>query len=270
MICLFLILQSLLIHPVRTVTVPDHSEKVGISVTGDLYLLSSTANTIYRLSADGQLIGQYGRKGTGAQFFNQPVSLWCSNDLLIHVADRNNHRITTLSRELGLIGQMEGIPFDGQEERFRYPGGVVVTPGGDWFILDTGNKRIIRLNPRQTITSILGDIDAGLGRLIQPDRLILTENRLFVHDQAGANWQEFDGFGNTLQSFPDSLGTPASVLSTLCFVRQDGRILMEKSTGEWQQLSLPEGSQVLDVVSKGNQLFILTNRLLLTYLLEME
>lgn len=270
MIGLLFLLQSLAVQPVQAIPVPDQTDRAGVAVTGDLYLLSSSLNTIYRLSKTGEITSQYGRKGTGSQFLNQPVSIWCSNDLLVHVADRKNHRITILSRELGLVGLLEGVPSDGLEERFRYPGGVVVTSAGDWYILDTENNRIIRMNPRQTVTSIIGDLDAGSGRLIQPDRLLLTENRLFVHDRAQLKWQEFDTFGNPLGSWPDSTGTPVSVLSTLWFVDQNGQLSKGDVPGSRYHLVIPEGSQILDVLSRGNVLYVLTNRLLLTYLLDLE
>ncbi len=72
----------------------NHPADVCIAPSGEIFVADGYGNSsVHRFSADGELIGSFGRPGRGPGEFVVPHSVRVSRDDRVYVADRENHRV---------------------------------------------------------------------------------------------------------------------------------------------------------------------------------
>jgi pyrrolidone-carboxylate peptidase len=132
----------------------------GITVrdtTGELYISDVSANKIWKIIGNSAIwIAGSGEAdfanetGTAAKF-NAPSQLaWASTGAgeFIYIADRGNNRIRKLAVATNAVTTLAGSGTVGYGEgacataAFNAPRGVAAGPGGDVYVLDSGNNRI--------------------------------------------------------------------------------------------------------------------------------
>lgn len=89
-------------------------------------------------------------------------------------------------------------------EQLKSPGGLAVTPAGEWVVADGGHGQIKVFGPDGTLRSVFGGPGGGVGELVQLDDVAV-----------GADGTVFasDSFQDWIQSF-EADGTPREVLGT--------------------------------------------------------
>lgn len=144
---------------------------------GNLWITDRWNHRVVQLDSTGNLLRSFGSYGENAGQFSEPWGIGF-HDGMIYVADRNNHRIQvfdmngTFQHSFGCSGPDKSYfessefkkgfsystwfnksnRFDTVETCFfkeqyvignmEYPCGVSISPGGDIFVVDTGNDRI--------------------------------------------------------------------------------------------------------------------------------
>ena len=145
---------------------------VAVGPAGDLYIVDRSNHRIRRVDPSGVIttvagsaergFGGDGGPATEAQlFFPYSVALDPAGNL--YIADRNNHRIRRVDPS-GTITTVAGTGergFGGDggpatAARLAFPYGVAVGPAGDLYIADRSNRRIRRVDPSGTITTVAG------------------------------------------------------------------------------------------------------------------
>jgi hypothetical protein len=132
-----------------------------VSPAGEIYISDGYGNSrIHRYSADGKLLESFGRPGVGPGEFNLPHNIVCTPDGVLHVADRENHRIQRF--------HPDGAPLEPWRNLHR-PSALHMVPGPDprWIVGELGpvmgfNRGSPNLGPRLSVLDVDG---ALLGRV---------------------------------------------------------------------------------------------------------
>lgn len=134
---------------------------LAIDAAGTAYVADHGSHVIHRLSPDGtseiwaggiNVAGFANGDRLNARF-THPTGLALAPDGALLVADAGNHCLRRIAPD-GTVTTLAGVPGtegsdDGPaaEATFRSPGGLAVNGDGEWFIADTGNHTIRRLDP---------------------------------------------------------------------------------------------------------------------------
>ena len=123
-------------------------------IDNDLYVADSRNHRILHISAEGNLIGQWGSFGDAFTSdapigtFNEPWGVAVGPDGAVYVSDTWNHRVQKFTGDgtpVKMWGQY-GQPLPGVAESassFWGPRGIAVDGKGNVLVSDTGNKRIV-------------------------------------------------------------------------------------------------------------------------------
>lgn len=142
----------------------------------------------------------------------------------LYIADTGNHRIRkvtpdgtirSIAGQNGPTGDMTYACSGAGPDSLRLPQAVAVTPGGDLFIADTGNHRVMKLAPDGTLTRFAGTGTAGFAASsagTRADSIPLNQPRAVGVDRSGNVWIG-DNATRTLKVAAD--GTIVEVLPRL-------------------------------------------------------
>lgn len=165
-----------------------------INSAGFIYVTDSNTDEIYALDTLGTLILKIGGFGWRETAFDNPVDIF-ADALKIYIADKNNHRIQRLDKNMNYNFQIYTRYSDNEEERFGYPLSAVMSNQGDVFILDSENIRIVKFDIFGNFIQNFGGYDYGNYALQNPKQLAVSnQNNIFVID--GNEIIIFDQYGN--------------------------------------------------------------------------
>jgi sugar lactone lactonase YvrE len=144
-----------------------------VDSTGNVYVSTSDAHTIRKVTPEGVVMTLAGLAGTpgsadgvgSAARFNLPVGLAVDGVGNIYVAEVDNHTIrkitpvganwvvTTIAGQAGFQGSGNGT---GTAARFNFPGGVAVDSATNIYVADTWNHTIRKVTPARVVTTLAG------------------------------------------------------------------------------------------------------------------
>ncbi|MBL7998725.1 MAG: SMP-30/gluconolactonase/LRE family protein [Candidatus Kapabacteria bacterium] len=141
---------------------------IGLAVDskGVVYVADCNNHSIRRVSSDGTVTtlagstaGFLDSSGRYA-LLNNPSGIAVSKEGTLYVADRNNHRIRTISTSGAVktfagstVGAMDG---KGTAAQFNYPRGIALDETGKLYVADAQNNRIRRVSKTGMVTTIAG------------------------------------------------------------------------------------------------------------------
>jgi hypothetical protein len=174
---------------------------------GTVYVIDADQNKIFLFADITQTPKSIGGFGWSSGSFDKPTGI-ATDGINVYVSDYGNHRIQRFDRNLNYISSFSTRDTSDQASmRFGYPLDVALSELGDLFILDGENLRVLKFNSQKFFERSFGDINAGIGKLQNPIRLVVTTSRIFVGEQSRI--VVFDYFGNYLGSIGD--GTVSSL-----------------------------------------------------------
>jgi sugar lactone lactonase YvrE len=151
---------------------------VAVDAKGDILIADADNGRVRRVDASTGLIttvagsGSVGYAGDGgpatsAKIDPRDVLLGANGDL--YIADGSNHRVRKVDASSGAISTLAGTGTvgysgDGQAAtaaRFDTPTGVALGPSGEILIVDSGNRRLRRIDALGKIVTIAGDGSLG-------------------------------------------------------------------------------------------------------------
>ena len=252
---------------VRPIPVPRSAQFSSLTVSqfGDIYLLETKGQEIYRLNSKGEVQSVNGGFGWEEGRFDTPLDINISSGLDLLVADYNNHRIVRFDRELNYLTT---YPTPNSDFELSYPRSVVLTNLGEIFILSDENAEIIRLNlNRNNITTFAGIVYDNYA-LSDPILIRMNEAGILNVLEASGRILQFDRFGTPI----GRLKVPAeSKIMAMIPVGNDIVVSLRKEPvlmtyssvqKQWSKLSiegLPKSTYYISLSYRNNQLYLLSS-----------
>ena len=146
---------------------------VAVAPDGTLYVSDTAQQRIWHISAQGAVLGYWGAPGTEPGQFNEPWGLTVDAAGQVYVADTWNYRVQvfaaqgTFLRQWGVMG-MATVDDPNGAGLFFGPRDVLVGPGGEVLVVDTGNKRVQVFDAEGKYLYQFGGAGSAGGRLNEP------------------------------------------------------------------------------------------------------
>jgi predicted membrane-bound mannosyltransferase/DNA-binding beta-propeller fold protein YncE len=227
---------------------------LAVAPDGSVYVADTGNNRIVHLSADGEVLQEWGTfadvaKGPASGgTFNQPWDVAVGPDGSVYVADTWNNRIQKFTAD-GKFVTMWG--YFGQAEKpdaFWGPRGVVVDAKGRVYVTDTGNKRVVVFDSNGNYVTQFGSTGAQPGQFDEPVGIAL--------DQAGNVYID-DTWNQRVQVLaPDATGMTFTPLTSWDISGWFGQSLDNKpyiavDNQDHVFVTDPEATRVLEFDNKG-------------------
>jgi DNA-binding beta-propeller fold protein YncE len=182
-------------------------------VPGGGVLASDTANNrIQAFDAAGTVVAAWGIAGRGPGYVTRPRGVTFAPDGGVTVADSFDHRIALVAPDgtfAGLRGQVSaitGFAFAGANPgQYELPSGVAYDAAGNLWIADTGNDRVVELDPSG---AVVRTTPAGL--LSGPLAVAAGPAAVYVADTGHGQVVALDAAG-TSSAVRTGLAHPAAV-----------------------------------------------------------
>lgn len=244
----------------------SNAEAFSITPNEFIYVTDSETNEVYKINFAGEVLKFIGGYGWGSSAFDLPVDVFAST-LSVYVTDKNNDRIQFFDKDLNYLSELDSDNLR-SDNAFRYPTSAVVSPVGDFFVLDSDNSRILKFDLNGNFTTEIGSYDAGMFSLADPLKFdISSDSRLFVLD--GRYIKIFDQFGGGLNKIPIEPGAAnIHIRSDILLVIYSNKVLMLdlRNTGlGMRELFFAELYDLKDAVVYKDKLFALTANSILVY-----
>ncbi len=163
-------------------------------IQGNLYVVDRHANALVKLSPAGDSIAAVSGFGSGDLQFDGPCGVCARQGNDVYVADHNNHRVLRFNRTLDLVAIISSHDDPDPAKRFGYPRDVAATRGGELLVVDGENHRVVKVNAAGQAVRVIGDGNAGVGRLVDPSAVeVDDDDNIYVLD--GGAVLRFDPFG---------------------------------------------------------------------------
>ena len=244
----------------------SNAEAFSITPNEFIYVTDTETNEVYKINLTGEVLKFIGGYGWGSSAFDLPVDVFATT-LSVYVTDKNNDRIQFFDKDLNYLSELDSDILR-SDNAFRYPTSAVVSPVGDFFVLDSDNSRILKFDLNGNFTTEIGSYDAGMFSLADPVKFdISSDSRLFVLD--GRYIKIFDQFGGGLNKIPIEPGAAnIHIRSDILLVIYSNKISMLdlRNTGlGMRELFFAELYDLKDAVVYKNKLFALTSNSILVY-----
>ncbi|MBI5876026.1 MAG: TIGR03663 family protein [Chloroflexi bacterium] len=141
---------------------------------GSLLVADSSNHRIQKLDADGKPLLAFGTQGGGDGQFQEPWSVAAGPDGSIYVADTWNHRVQKFDasgkfvKQWGTFGDTAGTAAPDRPLVFYGPRAIAVDAQGNVWVVDTGNKRIVKFNADGQPLGAFGGLGTGVGLFAEP------------------------------------------------------------------------------------------------------
>ena len=189
---------------------------------GNLYIADTIHDRIRKVDLNGVIttLAGNGTEGFGgdlglatAASLNSPNAIVADGSQNIYIADSGNHRIRRVDAKTGTIATVAGNGVEGSSSEgvsavtssLAYPSGIALDGNGNFYIADTLNHRVHKVDATGIITTMAGNGTAGFSgdggaakaaSLFSPTGIILdVTGNLFVVDSANNRVRKVDGNG---------------------------------------------------------------------------
>jgi tripartite motif-containing protein 71 len=173
---------------------------VDITQDGRIVICDRDNHRLQIFDLTGKFIKDIGGFGWANDQFDEPRDIWARSGLNIFVADYNNRRVQRFDKDFNFINSFTSNPGNDDRFQFREVLSVVYSPRGDLFILDHGEKKVVKFNANNKAEVAFAYYESGAGELVAPVQLDLTSDyRLLISDAANKVVFVFDYYGNFMQ-----------------------------------------------------------------------
>src|SRR5579872_2851283 len=151
--------------------VQPHAGGLAVDAAGNVYVAHWNSNKVAAYSGQGDLLREWGQKGTGDGEFQLPGSITLGPDGLLYVPDQGNSRVqkfTTDGRFVGKWGEHGKEPgqFGGDVPpggRFAGPQFVAFDRAGNVYATDAALDRVQKFTPDGKLLGVWGNDSADPG-----------------------------------------------------------------------------------------------------------
>jgi DNA-binding beta-propeller fold protein YncE len=169
----------------------DSSNNVYLSYEGS----TIPGSSIWKFSASGTYLAQWGSYGSGNGQFADPEGIAVDSSNNVYVVDYGNYRIEKFSSSGRYLTQWgSGGSGNGQ---FSGPEGIAVDSGNNVYVADTLNDRVEKFTSNGNYLTQWGSSGRGNGQFIGPFGIAVDSgNNVYVVDSGNSRIEKFDSSGN--------------------------------------------------------------------------
>ncbi len=190
--------------PGRLPTLNRH-DGIGVDPAGSVYIADGGTERIVRMWGDGTPLSEIGGPNAigGATLAGNSAIAVSPVSRDASVADSGHNRILVYSPEGSVLARWGAGGGNGEAGSgpgaFAHPQALAVDRAGDILVADTGNNRIVRLNPSGEVLAQWGAAGTGAGHFHAPDGIgVDGAGDVFVLDGENNRVQEFSETGQYL------------------------------------------------------------------------
>ena len=185
------------LQPLALSPSPQQPTGLALNSAGELFVASTASHTVRRYSTDGQLVREYGGRGSEPGQMNYPTYLWLSSPQELLVTDTMNFRIQRFDTNEGVLDAF-GEAGDGTGS-FARPKGVAMDRHGHIYVVDGGHHAVQIFDRDGQLLLAVGEQGQGAGEFWLPSGVFATaEDLIFVADAYNSRVQVFRYLGEGL------------------------------------------------------------------------
>jgi DNA-binding beta-propeller fold protein YncE len=185
----------------------QYPKGLAVDAQNNIYVADSWNHRVQKFSADGKPLQVFGQYGEERGQLDEPYAVLVGDDGVLIVVERYNHRIQFFSpdgRSLGWIGARgsvleEKLAYLFQTPQtllppglFEFPTAIAKDSIGNYYIVDSGNHRIVKFDSQWNRIATFGDRGEGPGCFQYPMGLDIGPNDLlYVADMNNDRIQAF-------------------------------------------------------------------------------
>lgn len=190
---------------------------LAINSSGSLFVADQQSNSLVEITYDQKTSKKIGGQGWGNTEFDFPCDVTSSFLLDIYVVDKYNRRIQQYDKDLNFIQTVNEYTIANIVGHFQ-PLSCAVSSQGDLFVIESDEKRIIKINRRGSILKEFGKYSDGVGALEDPKDIttvsidiiaVLDRNTIKLYDAFGnyirtivlskdQNWKTIQSYNETI------------------------------------------------------------------------
>ncbi len=259
--------------PVKLLRPFQNATALSIDQFLNVYVVESSANSVIKLSRNGDSLREVSGFGSDHYQFNGPSDVDAHLTNAIFIADRFNHRIEQYTKNLNYTSTLYTRDNTNPATRFGYPAAVAVDDAGNIYVADGENKRVLKARSDFSVERIIG----GYSEAARPDAVlsnpidlaIAGDEHLVVLDNGGSSLVEFDNLGNLLAR--RELASPAKAIcasndTVFVLSAEEPSVQLVLGTGlaplgAWHiQRNAEDTSQAEDIGVRGGAIYFLTQQ----------
>jgi serine/threonine-protein kinase len=223
-------------------------------------LLTPASAHVVTIAGSGQR-GNADGQGMMAQF-NWPTGVAVGPDWTVYAADYANYLIRKISPD-GLVTTLAGsgksgwLDGAGSTARFKGPDGIALAPSGDLYVADADNRRIRKVAPDGTVTTVAGsgqpgtrDGPAATAQFVYPTGIAVGQGgTLYIADRGAHTIRKITSrgvvstlAGTGLPGYTDGMGSIAQFHDPMTVaINQSGRLFVADSGNHAIRMIMPDG-----------------------------
>jgi uncharacterized protein (TIGR03663 family) len=235
-------------------------KNVAVGPDGRIYVVEGKPARVSIFNTDGSFAGSFGGPGQGDGQFQEPWGIAVAPDGNIYVADTWNHRVEYFDQngkflgKWGRLGDAKGSTTS-DPGVFWGPREIAISPAGEVYVTDTGNKRIQVFGLDGTFIRMFGGAGSGPGQFNEEVGLSLdNQGNVWVADTWNNRIQKLSPSGDPLASIPVPSGWQSQAVTNKPYLAVDAQGRVVASFPDQGKLTMfgPDGQQIKDLPLPGD------------------
>jgi DNA-binding beta-propeller fold protein YncE len=155
-----------------------------------IWVVETNGHRVTVLDEQGNVVKQFGKRGTAPGEFNYPTSVWVDKKGMVYIVDAMNFRVQIFTSSGEFITQF-GKPGDGSGD-FARPKGIATDSYGNIYIADALYSAVQIFNIRGQLLYTFGTRGHGNGEFWMPSGIYIdNRNYIYVADSYNSRIQVF-------------------------------------------------------------------------------
>ncbi|MCA1644986.1 MAG: SMP-30/gluconolactonase/LRE family protein, partial [Chloroflexi bacterium] len=235
-------------------------KNMAVSPDGKMYVVEGRAARVTAFNRDGTVATTWGGPGQNDGQFQEPWGVAVASDGNVYVADTWNHRVQYFDPsgkflgKWGRLGDAKGRT-DADPGVFWGPRSIAISPAGEVYVTDTGNKRIQVFGLDGTFTRMFGGDGNAPGQFKEQVGVALdAQGNVWVADTWNARIQKLSPDGAPLAQIAIPTGWQSQNVSNKPYLAVDARGQVIASFPEQGRLVVfgADGQQIREIPLQTN------------------